>query len=358
MQLIDLGWNSFFDKEFEPFKERNLSPARIARENRQSYLIFGEEGNLIGEVSGKFRHNAESKGKFPAVGDWVAVETRSDEGKATIHSILPRKSAFLRKVAGQTTEEQVIAANIDLVFIVCGLDGNFNLRRIERFLSLTWESGAMPVILLNKADLCPNIEECRAQVESIAIGVAIYGISAVRKEGLDVLNTYILPGKTAAFLGSSGVGKSTIINSLLGEEYFKVIDVSELGSRGRHTTTHRELVLLPGGGMVIDTPGMRELQVWGDEEGLRQAFDDIEELAVNCRFRDCGHRNEPGCAVQSAISDGRLDPDRLRSYMKLQKELRYLAARQAMKASAIEKDRWKKISTLCKNRKRKGQMPY
>ena len=354
MRLIDLGWNSFFEENFESYRKQNLSPARIVRENRQSYLVQGEQGEFMSEVSGRFRHNADSKGKFPTVGDWVAVAPRPDEERAIIHGLLPRKSAFLRKVPGEITEEQIIAANVDTVFIVCGLDGNFNLRRIERYLSLAWESGAAPVILLNKADICLEVEKRMVEVESIAIGVDVHPISATRKQGLEIFQTYILAGKTAAFLGSSGVGKSTIINSILGYDRLVVREISGDGSRGRHTTTARELVLLPGGGIVIDTPGMREIQVWGDEEGLKQAFDDIEELAAKCRFRDCRHRSEPGCAVQAAVSEGLLDVKRLQSFLKLKKELRYLAARQSMKASAIEKDRWKRISELARNYKKKG----
>lgn len=354
MQLSDLGWNSHFERHFEPYREQNFLPMRIIRENRQNYLAHGECGELVSEVSGRFRHTAIGKGAFPTVGDWVAVAARPEEGRGTIQALLPRKSAFQRKVAGVITEEQVIAANIDTVFIVCGLDGNFNPRRIERYLSLAWESGAMPVVLLNKADVCEDAAERQEEVEAIAIGVPVHAISAVRNEGLDVLRDYFPHGKTAAFLGSSGVGKSTIINCLLGAERFPVGEVREDDSRGRHTTTSRELVLLPDGGMVIDTPGLREIQLWGDDDGLRQTFDDIEALAADCRFRDCRHEQEPGCAVQAALNDGRLDSGRFQSYLKLQKELRYLAARQVMQPNAVEKERWKKISRIARNYKKKG----
>lgn len=352
MQLIDLGWDSFFESYFEPYRKQGLSAMRIIRENRENYLAYGDKGEYKCKISGKFRFEADSKGKFPSVGDWVAVSARHKEGKATIHTLLPRKSVFIRKVAGQITEEQVVAANIDTAFIVCGLDLNFNLRRIERYLSLAWESGSVPVILLNKADLCSAAEARKHEVESIALGVDVYTISATQKLGMAALNKYIKIGKTAAFLGSSGVGKSTIINSLLGTERLKVNEVSEWGSRGRQTTTFRELMFLANGGMVIDTPGMRELQVWGDEAGLKQVFDDIEELASQCRFRDCSHHNEPGCAVQKAIDDGSLNPNRLKSYLKLKREFAYLADRQTMKASAIEKSRWKTISQHAKNLKK------
>ena len=355
MRLIDLGWNPFFDNHFEPYRKQGFSAMRITRENREKYISHSELGEFICEISGKFRFEANSKRKFPTVGDWVAVSPISDEGKAIIHALLPRKSVFSRKVAGQITEEQVVAANIDVVFIVCGLDLNFNLRRIERYLSLAWESGAVPVILLNKSDICPETDARKNQVESIAFGVDVYAISATQKVGMDIFNKYLKTGKTAAFLGSSGVGKSTIINSLLGKERLKVNEASKLGSRGRQTTTFRELMLLPNGGMVIDTPGMRELQVWGDDEGLKQVFDDIKELATKCCFHDCNHQNEPGCAVQEAISNGSLDSDRLKSFLKLKKEFDYLADRLTMKPSAIEKARWKTISKYSKDLKKHGK---
>lgn len=354
MQLIELGWDSYFEKQFEPYKPEGLTPVRVIRENRQNYLAWSEAGELIAEVSGRFRHDAVGKGDFPAVGDWAAAEVLANEGKAVIQAVLPRKSAFLRKVPGPVTEEQVVAANIDTAFIVCGLDGNFNLRRIERYLTLSWESGAVPVVLLNKADICPEAEERRNEVEAAAIGVPVCAISAACDQGLDGLRHYLTPGRTAAFLGSSGVGKSTIINRLLGTDRFAVGEVSDSDSRGRHTTTSRELVMLPDGGLVIDTPGMRGLKVWGDEDGLKQAFEDIEALAADCRFRDCRHGNEPGCAVRAAVESGTLDAGRLQSFQKLQKELRYLADRQTMTPNALEKERWKQISKMVRNFKKKG----
>lgn len=353
MQLTELGWESFFDKNFEPYKNEGFSAIRIIKASREKYVAYGDLGEFSCEISGKFRFETDGKGNFPTVGDWVVASIRLNEKKATIHSLLPRKSVFSRKVAGEITDEQVVAANIDTIFIVCGLDLNFNLRRIERYLSLAWESGATPVILLNKADLCSEAEERKSEVESIALGVDVYTLSASQNLGTEILNKYITIGKTVAFLGSSGVGKSTIINSLLGTERLKVNDVSELGSRGRHTTTSKELILLPSGGMVIDTPGMRELQVWGDEEGLKQVFDDIVALSSKCRFRDCSHEKEPGCAVQEAINDGSLDPKRLESFLKLKKEFTYLSNRQTMSANAVEKTRWKEISKYAKSLKKK-----
>jgi len=349
MQLTDLGWDSFFENHFEQYRNQNYYAMRIIRENREKYLAYCELGEFSCEISGKFRFDTDIKANFPTVGDWVIGLIHPNEKKATIHALLPRKNFFSRKVAGQITDEQIVAANIDTVFIVTGLDLNFNLRRIERYLTMAWNSGTVPVILLNKSDLCSETEFRKSEVESIALGIDVYTLSAVHKVGMEIFNKYIQAGKTVAFLGSSGVGKSTIINSLLGTKRFKVNEVSELGSRGRHTTTFRELIVLPNGGIVIDTPGMRELQVWGDEEGLKQVFDDIEELASNCHFRDCSHRNEPGCAVQTAVNNGFLDPKRLESYFKLKKEFAYLADREMMKASAIEKVKNKTISKLAKN---------
>jgi ribosome biogenesis GTPase / thiamine phosphate phosphatase len=269
-----------------------------------------------------------------------------------IGAVLPRKSVFSRKAAGVATEEQPVAANIDVIFIITGLDLNFNARRIERYLSLAWESGAAPVVLLNKSDLCADAEGKKQEVEAIASGVDVCLLSAFNKAEVDKLYRYITPGKTIAFLGSSGVGKSTIINSLLGGDLLKTGEVSELGSRGRHTTTFRELIILPNGGMVIDTPGMRELQVWGEREGLDHAFEDIAELSKGCRFKDCSHEAEPGCAVREAIDGGALDQKRFANFVKLKKEFAYLSDRQTMKASAIEKSRWKGISKQAKKIKK------
>ena len=362
MNLTELGWNPFFEQHFEPFRNQGLIPARIALEHKRIYLVYGEHGELSAEVSGKLRHSTATRGAFPTVGDWVAIQPRPEEGKATIHALLPRKSSFSRKavLAGGPkdgpgkTEEQVLAANVDTAFLISGLDGDFNLRRIERYLTLTWDSGANPVVVLNKADVCADVEARIAETESIAFGVPIHPVSALKNEGLDVLLEHLGNGKTGALLGSSGVGKSTLINSLLGEERQQVREVREYDNRGRHCTTHRELILLPGRGLMIDNPGMRELQLWSDEEGLKRTFDDIEELAGLCRFGDCRHDGEPGCAIREALEDGTLDRKRYQSYLKLKKELHYLATRQDQKARLAEKAKWKKIAMAGRRMKKYG----
>jgi ribosome biogenesis GTPase / thiamine phosphate phosphatase len=354
LTLETFGWDDFFASHFASYAEAGYSAGRVFVQHKTQYVLYTEHGELRAETTGKMQYEARGKDDLPVVGDWVVIRIRENEGKATIYDLLPRKSKFSRKAAGPKTEEQIVAANIDTVFLVTGLDGNFNLRRIERYLVVAWESGASPILVLNKADLCEEIEPVRQEVETVALGVPIIIMSAVNNQGLDELLAHIKKGATGALLGSSGVGKSTIINHLLGEEVLKTREVRETDDRGRHTTTRRELIMLPSGGLLMDTPGMRELQLWGGDEGIKDAFDDIAELAQQCRFRDCQHGPEPGCAVQQAQEDGTLDPDRFESYLKLQKEVAYLNRKEDKTAELLEKERWKKIHAAHKkNYKRK-----
>jgi len=348
-----LGWNSFFSKSFESHCQEGYTVGRVALEHKNTYILYTEQGELSAEVTGKMRYRASGRQDFPAVGDWVVISVRDAQKRATIHAVLPRKSKFSRKTVANKIEEQIVATNIDTVFLVSGLDGDFNLRRIERYLILAWESGANPVIILNKADLCDDVERCREEVEAIALGVPIVVLSAVNNQGLDALISYLSKGQTVALLGSSGVGKSTITNQLVGRIVQSIQAVREGDDRGRHTTTHRELILLPSGGLLMDTPGMREIQIWAGDEGLQETFADIKTLAMQCRFHDCQHEHEPGCAVQQALEDGTLDYQRFLSHQKLQKELDYLARKQDQKAYLAEKEKWKKITkSLRKNKKR------
>nr|WP_235857639.1 ribosome small subunit-dependent GTPase A [Paenibacillus albiflavus] len=344
MNLTSLGWNETYQEQAAPYYKDGLIPARVASEQKQLYRVLTEQGELHAEITGKMRFQADGRNDYPAVGDWVMISPRIDEGKAIIHTILPRKTKFSRKIAGQLVDEQIVAANIDTVFIVNALNNDFNIGRIERYLILTWESGANPVILLSKADLCTDIEHKIAQIENIAIGVPILVISSLQNEGLDQLQPFLEEGHTSALLGSSGVGKSSIVNRLIGETVMEVRAAREGDDRGRHTTTHRELIALKQGGLIIDTPGMRELGLWDSEAGIQTAFDDVEEFTKQCRFDDCTHKNEPGCAVKAAIHSGELDARRYDSYVKLQRELKYILRKENHHARIAEKKKSKKVT--------------
>jgi ribosome biogenesis GTPase len=306
-------------------------------------------GERLAGLAGRLRLALRRPEERPAVGDWVALRSREGPGRTLVHAVLPRRTAFVRRAAGDQTVQQVLAANVDTVFLVMGLDRDYNPRRIERALVLAWESGAEPVIVLNKTDLSDEVEACRAEVEAAAPGVPVVALSAKRSEGLGDLGPWLRRGRTVALLGSSGVGKSTIVNRLLGEERQRTREVRESDQRGRHTTTHRELLALPGGGLLIDTPGLREIQLWATEEGLAAAFDDVETFAAGCRFRDCAHEAEPGCAVRAAVAEGRLLPERLASFHKLRAELRSLEIREDPERLRAERARWRSIHKSVKN---------
>jgi ribosome biogenesis GTPase len=338
MTLPELGWTGALAEAFAPHAAEGLVPARVAVAYGATFRVLTEAGDELADVSGRLRHEARGRRDLPAVGDWVAVKpTAMAGGRATIQAILPRTSLFSRKAAGDETVEQVLATNVDTAFLVTGLDHDFNVRRLERYLAMTWESGAAPVVLLNKADISPALDEQVAEARQVALGVPVHAISARENRGLDALAPYLQPGRTVVVLGSSGVGKSTIINRLLGEERLKTREVRATDQRGRHTTTHRELVVLPGGALLIDTPGMRELQLWSADAGMDEAFEDIATIARGCHFGDCRHETEPRCAVKAAVEAGTLPAERLDNYRKLQGELHALAARQETLAQQAKK---------------------
>jgi ribosome biogenesis GTPase / thiamine phosphate phosphatase len=341
--LKDLGWNPFFESQFSCLRQPGLVPARVVEERKGFHRVRTEQGEYLAEMAGRLRNQEEKPEHFPAVGDWVAITPRPEEGRARIKSILPRRTKLSRKVAGRKLIEQILATNLDTVFVVSALNLEFNVRRIERYLTIAWDSGARPVVLLNKADLCSDAASRAAEVEAIAPGTPVHLLSALAGTGLDAVRRYVGPGETAAFVGSSGVGKSTIINALAGSELLRVQPVREKDNRGRHTTTSRQMHFLPQGGIVIDTPGMRELRLWESEEGMSRAFEEIAVLAAECKFRNCRHNGEPGCAVETAIRDGLLQRERLENHRKLQAELRFQERKTDPEVARQDKEKWKKI---------------
>jgi ribosome biogenesis GTPase len=355
--LAELGWDPEWEAAFASHAARGLQPARVAIEFNHIYRVYTRDGELRAELAGRVRHRAEGRHELAAVGDWVALKVPPSGRSGTIEALLPRRSSFSRKAAGEVTAEQVVAANIDVVFLVMGLDHDYNVRRLERYLLLAFESGAAPVVLLNKADLAEHVAIQIAEVARLAAGTPVHAISARSGTGMDVFDHYLGSGRTGALLGSSGVGKSTLINALVGSDLLPTREVRAHDSRGRHATRHRQLIVLPGRGLLVDTPGMRELQLWAVADAMRETFDDIESLALQCHFTDCRHHLEPRCAVKSAVEDGRLSSSRLASYHKLQDELRSLDARRDVRAQIEEKQRNRTISRairqLYRERKRK-----
>jgi ribosome biogenesis GTPase / thiamine phosphate phosphatase len=338
MSLADFGWDAQRATEFTPWADSaGVEPGRVLVEFNHIFRVRLEHAELEVTTAGRLKHQATSRSELPAVGDWVVVRRRSGGESGDIVAILPRRSRFSRKVAGAVTDEQVVAANIDVAFIVMGLDGDFNVRRLERYLLMTRESGAIPVVLLTKPDLADDVAAAVTEVVVASADVPVLTVSPRSGAGVDAVLQYLTPGRTAALLGSSGVGKSTLINHLVGEDLRRTRDVRESDSRGRHTTTHRELVMLPSGGLIIDTPGMRELQLWDVGDAVRDTFEDVEVLSGSCRFSDCRHDNEPQCAVKAAVARGDLAAERLESYLKLQGELTHLAQRQDARALQEEK---------------------
>lgn len=344
---IDLGlygWDAGWAEGFRPYAVEGLIPARVAIEYNHLLRLYTAKGDVRGQHSGKLLHEAAGRHAMAAVGDWVAIRMNPGERSGTIEAVLPRRSHFSRKAAGELTEQQVVAANIDVVFIVMGLDRDYNPRRLERYLVMATESGAMPQVLLSKADLSDHVAAQLEECQAAAPGVDVYAVSVRDGRGVDRVRAALRSGQTGTLLGSSGAGKSTLINQLLGHEMLATAEVRAHDSRGRHTTRHRQLVPMPGGGLLIDTPGMRELQLWTEPDAPQASFEDIEALAKGCHFSNCQHRTEPRCAVRDALADGRLDALRVESFHKLQEEAQALGAKQDVRARLQERSHTKTIA--------------
>ena len=337
--LFELGWNAHFEQHMETHRAAGLVPGRVAVQHRGGYVVYTEAGETSARLPGRMRNEG---GDIPAVGDWLALRPLPNEPAAVVEAILPRTSKFSRQEAGKVTREQVLAANVDVALLVAALNQDLNPRRLERYITTAWSGGASPVIVLTKPDLCDDVARAMAEVETVALGIPVHVVNGLTGEGAGDLGSYLDGNKTVALLGSSGAGKSTLLNNLAGSTVQRVQDIRDDG-KGRHTTTERHLFPLPGGGLVLDTPGMRELQLWVND-GMDQTFADVTELAEGCRFTDCTHEREPGCAVIAAHEDGRLPPERLTSYRKLQRELHHLRLKQDRRAAAEQRRQWRVLS--------------
>ncbi|MGA9294543.1 MAG: ribosome small subunit-dependent GTPase A [Ignavibacteriaceae bacterium] len=344
-----LGWNSYFEKQFEQYKASGFHAGRIINEQKERYIVFTEYGEFTGEISGKLLYSTDNSGDFPKVGDWAAISIFQDESKVIIHEVLKRKNKFSRQAAGQKIEEQVIASNLDAVFIVQSMDQNYNIKRMERYISMIYEMKAEPVILLNKSDLAVNPQEKLEEVRKIFPGIISLCLSSIHNTGTEQLMEIIQPGNTYMLIGSSGVGKSTIINRLAGEDILRTNEVKETDSKGKHTTTSRQMILLENGGLLIDTPGMRGFKLWNTESGLEETFNEIEKIAGECHFADCTHTSEIKCAVINALKIGKISEERYESYLKLQKELRYLETKQNKFSYLASKKKMKAMKKAAKN---------
>ena len=355
-RLASLGWDAQWAATYatrmsdaNPSSADATAPARVVAEHRGRYVVGTEAGDRSAVLAGRLRHVVAARDERPTTGDWVVVSVADGDGTTTIHGVLPRRSAFVRKAAGETTEAQVVAANVDVALIATALPADLSMRRLDRYLTLAWESGATPVVVLTKADLSEDLGAAVASVRASVYGTDVVAVSAATGEGVDALVEHLCPGTTAVLLGSSGVGKSTLVNRLLRSEHLRTAAVRDDG-RGRHTTTHRELVKLANGALLIDTPGMRELQLWSADAGLGTTFADVDALADACRFRDCAHAGEPGCAVAEAVGDGRLAAERLQHWHQLRRELAYLARKQDEAAAAADRARTRSLTRAARTR--------